>query len=258
MQRHIESVRNFQIMAQYTFSAEAFSKASGLISRYFGIEITNQSQCKDGSITLDTSLDLNEIRKAYAGLPSSSPNDSVIQDALLLLSDHVKSTAPMPDENSADKITKRQDMLRLYVFCEENSNSHEDITIRSRTGSIRLANSRNWLYEKLAKPYLQANLATIASVDEAKKELLTGRRSRGRKPNDPRVPALLWGIYGMLSELHGFDSLMPNTLCNFIIRLLQIQGVFPPDTEIDTLWVRAELRYIRSRPVKPKFPIREG
>lgn len=255
MQRHIESVRDSPFMTQYTFSAEAFSRASGLIRQYFGIEITNQAQCKDGSTTLNTSLDLNEIRKAYAELPGPSPNDSVIQDAVILLSDHVKSNAPLPDENSADKTAKRQDMLRLYVFCEENLHSHEDITIRSRTGSIRLANSSNWLYEKLARPYLQANLATITSLDEAKKELLTGRRSRGRKPNDPRVPALLWGTYGMLSELHGFDSMMPNALCNFIIRLLQIQGVFPPDTEIDTLWVRAELRYIRSRPVKPRFPM---
>lgn len=245
-------------MAQYTFPTEAFTKASELISQYFGIEITMSAQCKDGSITLDTTLDLNELQKAYVELLGSSPNDGIIQDALVLLSDYVKSTAPLPDEKSFDKTAKlctRQDMLRLYVFCEENGHSHEDITIRSKAGSIRLANSRNWLYERLAKPYLQANLTEITSVDEAKKELLTGKRSRGRKPNDPRVPALLWGSFRLLSELHGFDSLMPNALCNFIIRLLQVQGVFPPDTEIDTLWVRAELRYIRSRPVKPKFPM---
>jgi hypothetical protein len=40
---------------------------------------------------------------------------------------------------------------------------------------------------------------------------------------------------------------MPNKLCQFIIAYLQILDILPADTDIDTFWVRAQLRYIRSR-----------
>ena len=61
------------------------------------------------------------------------------------------------------------------------------------------------------------------------------------------MPRLMWGTFRLLTDLHGFRTPMPNVLCEFIIRLLQIQEVFPENTDIDTLWVRAQLRYLRGK-----------
>ena len=154
-------------------------------------------------------------------------------------------------------------MIPSNDFCDNAERSFSQrtrrmpaITLRSKKGSIRLHNSLNWLWQDLVWPYMEKKFPDILNAEDARKELLTGKRRRGRRPNDPRVPVLLWGTYRMLYDLHGFNSPMPNSLCNFIIQLLQIQDVFPNETEIDTLWVRAELRYINSRPVKPRFPIK--
>ena len=247
-------------MTNYTFKPDAFAEASALLSNYYGIELLPSISRKDDTIVLETSLDIDGIRKIFEDLPGVSGNDPTVLDALILLSSYIKSNAPLLDEESFAKATKvyiRQDVLRLYLFCEENKCSYEGITIRGKKGSIRLHNSMNWLWKDLAGPYLEKNFPDILNAEDARKELLTGKRRRGRRPNDPRVPVLLWGTYKMLSDLHGFSSPMPNSLCNFIIQLLQIQDVFPNETEIDTLWVRAELRYIKSRPVKPRFPIKE-
>ena len=246
-------------MTQYTFKPDAFAKASALLTDYYGIELVPSIYQKDDTIVLDTSLEIDGIRKIFEELPGVSENDSDILDALILLSSYIKSNAPLLDEESFAKATKayiRQDMLRLYIFCEDNECSYEGITIRSKKGSIRLHNSLNWLWQDLVWPYMEKNFPDILNAEDARKELLTGKRRRGRRPNDPRVPVLLWGTYRLLYDLHGFNSPMPNSLCNFIIQLLQIQDVFPNETEIDTLWIRAELRYINSRPVKPRFPIK--
>ena len=42
-------------------------------------------------------------------------------------------------------------------------------------------------------------------------------------------------------------------LCEFLIRMLRALELIPADSEIDIYWIRAELRYIRSRSVKPSF-----
>lgn len=247
-------------MTQYTFKPDTFGKASVLLGKYYGIELLPSMYQKDDTVVLKTSIDIDGIRKSFEELSGTSENDSLIVGTLILLSSYIKSNAPLLDEESFAKATKaytRQDMLRLYVFCEENRHSYEGITIRGKKGSIRLQNSLNWLWKDLVDPYLKKSLSDIQNSEEARKELLTGKCRRGRRPNDPRVPVLLWGTYQMLSDLHGFSSPMPNSLCNFIIQLLQIQDVFPLETEIDTLWVRAELRYIKSRPIKPRFPIKE-
>ena len=247
-------------MTQYPFKPKAFAEAAALLTDYYGIELVPSICQKDDTIVLETSLEIDVIRKIFEELPGVSDKDTAILDALILLSSYIKSNVPLLDEESFAKATKmytRQDVLRLYIFCEENKCSYEGISIRGKKGSIRIHNSLNWLWKDLVGPYMEKNFPDILNAEEAKKELLTGKRRRGRRPNDPRVPVLLWGTYKMLSDLHGFSSPMPNSLCNFIIQLLQIQDVFPNETEIDTLWVRAELRYIKSRPVKPRFPIKE-
>ena len=246
-------------MTHYTFKPDAFAEAAALLREYYGIELLPSITQKDDTIVLETSLEHEVIRKIFEDLPGVSDKDSAILDALILLSSYVKCNAPLLDEESFAKATKsftRQDMLRLYIFCEENKCSYEGISIRGKKGPIRLHNSMNWLWKDLVGPYMEKNIPEIMNAEDARKELLTGKRRRGRRPNDPRVPVLLWGTYRMLYDLHGFNSPMPNSLCNFIIQLLQIQDVFPNETEIDTLWVRAELRYIKSRPVKPRFPIK--
>jgi hypothetical protein len=78
-------------------------------------------------------------------------------------------------------------------------------------------------------------------------ELKKIKRHRGRIPTDPRIAILMWGTYSLIREYCSFRSPMPNRLCQFIIAYLQILDILPTDTEIDTFWVRAQLRYIRSK-----------
>ena len=107
-------------MTQYTFKADAFAEASALLSNYYGIELLPSISRKDDTIVLETSLDIDGIRKIFEDLPGVSKNDSTVLDALILLSSYIKSNAPLLDEESFAKATKayiRQDVLRLYLFC---------------------------------------------------------------------------------------------------------------------------------------------
>ena len=110
-------------MTNYTFKPDAFAEASALLSNYYGIELLPSISRKDDTIVLETSLDIDGIRKIFEDLPGVSGNDPTVLDALILLSSYIKSNAPLLDEESFAKAMKayiRQDVLRLYIFCEEN------------------------------------------------------------------------------------------------------------------------------------------
>lgn len=150
---------------------------------------------------------------------------------------------------------RQRDYLRLYVI--QNSTREEDgITIRNKSRSIRLNNYSNWFVKELLNPFLKEKLSDVANLEEAIAELDKPKPvKKGRRPGDPRISILLWDTYLMLSDELPLKSPMPNNLCNFLITLLQIQKVLPASSVIDAFWIRAQLRYIHSRPEKPRFPI---
>ena len=104
-------------MTNYTFKPDAFAEASALLSNYYGIELLPSICQKDDTIVLETSLEIDVIRKIFEELPGVSDKDTAILDALILLSSYIKSNAPLLDEESFARATKtyiRQDVLRLY------------------------------------------------------------------------------------------------------------------------------------------------
>ena len=91
--------------------------------------------------------------------------------------------------------------------------------------------------------------------EEAEQELLSSKPKQGRTVSDPRLPALLWGTYGLLTELKGFKTPMPNILCDFLRQLMVLWDVLPDSPVIDTMWIRAQLRYLKAKEVKPTLEI---
>ena len=211
-----------------------------------------------------TSIDVERLTEIYRELIHSYKGIDITLNkgalnALILMSDYVLRHAPALDEASFRKVLEnytRQDLLRLYVFCYENlEGERHEITLRCKQGSVRLQNCCNWFREELMRDYLETHLPEIVTLQQAKEELLTGRRKRGREPKDARIPALLWGTYNVLVIHQWLPETMPNALCQFLIQLLQLQGVLPLDTEIDTFWIRAQLRYLRSKGMSLGYPI---
>ena len=150
---------------------------------------------------------------------------------------------------------RQRDYLRLYVLATSTRDGDE-ITIRNKRRSIRLNNYSNWIVKELLDPFLTEKLSGVENLEEALAALDEPKPvKKGRRPGDPRVGILLWGTYQMLSDELPLKSPMPNNLCNFLITLLQIQKVLPASPVIDAFWIRAQLRYIRSRPEKPRFPM---
>lgn len=245
-------------MTQLTFTPEEYGTAADNLRKYYGIELTNLTKEPQ---RLSVSFDAELLAASYTTLVCSYPNGELCQEALdtlLLLTAYVVDHTPTINEESFKKVLQnytRQDLLRLYVFCYEYlEGENRAFTMRGSKGSVRLENYCNWFRDEMVQDYLKKNLLGITSVAQAKAELLSGKRKRGRVPNDARVPALLWGTYQLLMERQGLPDAMPNALCEFLIQMLQIQQVFPLDTEIDAFWIRAQLRYIRSRDKKPIFP----
>lgn len=243
-------------MKQISLSPERFKNARALLRSYYGLKLRSPRPDSDGSITIGTSADTDSIERAYDELIGSNENSLVLKDALILLSWYVINTGPALDANSSKEAFGRylrQDLLRIHVFFNSTVKSPGAISLRSRDGSVKLDNCCNWIWEDLLKDYLREKLPDIKSAEQAGKELLNCKNRRGRRPNDKRVPVLLWGTYRMLSDKNEFSSSMPNALCEFIITLIQAQGLFPQDTEIDAQWIRAQLRYIKTKDQKPSF-----
>ena len=241
-----------------TFSPVQFGVAAENLQRYYGIDLANTE--KDFT-DFTASFNADSLTYKYGTLICSFANwefSREVLDTLLLLTEYVIVNTPTINADSFKKVLQnytRQDLLRLYVFCYEYLDSENRVfTMRGRKGSVRLENYCNWFRDEMVRDYLKRNLPGITSVAQAKAELLSGKRKRGRVPNDARVPALLWGTYQLLTERQGLPAAMPNALCEFLIQMLQIQQVFPLDTEIDAFWIRAQLRYIRSRDKKPRYP----
>lgn len=146
-------------------------------------------------------------------------------------------------------LSYREDMLKLYLLCRQNENLQGWVGIKSAGGSIRLKNEGNRFFE-----YLKGIIfPEVVNDEQAQAELAAMKRKRGRQPKDERSLAVLWGAFRFLTSLQGFQSDMPNALCDFLICLLQWMEYIPADSPIDRYWIRAELRYMRSRSVKPFF-----
>ena len=260
--RHIKCVKAL-FMALLIFTKSDYTRSALILKLSYDIDFDVIQEGPDGTFILNTKVDVERLNESYHELLHSYKGLDITQDsgvvnALILMSDYVLRHTPVLDEASFRKTLEcytRQDLLRLYVFCYENlEGDRHEITLRSKQGSIRLQNCCNWFREELMRDYLETHLPEIVTLQQAKEELLTGRRKRGREPKDARIPALLWGTYQALVTQQNLPEMMPNALCQFLIQLLQLQEVLPLDTEIDTFWIRAQLRYLRSKGKRPSFP----
>ena len=253
-------------MSVIHLSAEEMATVNDAVLKYFGITLrqtedkknakADEAEEEDFAIILP--FDFRELQEIYSSEIDACSNDDFILKTLAVVSEFVITESRLLSTESFNEIigkSIRQDLLRMYIFREEYlEGSDRSFTLRGPRGSMLITNRCDWIWDELIGEYFRRVLPDVESIDTAKVELITGQKKRpGRKPKDGRVPALLWGTYQLLHDMHSFRSPMPNCLCNFIVLLLQLQGVFRPDTEIDAMWVRAELRYIQSRPQKPTY-----
>lgn len=246
------------------FTKKTFFQATSLVKIYYGIDLQLVDNEHFDYITFDTVVNIDILTKSYSTFLYSYRDSELypqpqIITSLILLTDYVLKHTSSLNEASFTKTLDnytRLDLLRLYIFCHEylEGGNHE-LTLRSKQGSIHLQNCCNWFREELLSDYLNTHLQGINALSQAKEELLSGRRKRGRQPNDARILAILWGTYQMLIERQKIPDSMPNALCRFLIQLLQLQEILSADTEIDTFWIRAQLRYLRSKEEKPRFPV---
>ena len=235
-------------MENYNVMEKATLQAEDLLEKYYGIE--SGEPCPKSACDGNHGEPVVPLKESYERYLGNCENDGIILQTLYSLYRHFRQHRPMADEEAFQNAIRkniRRDLLRLYVFCHNSSKNYENINLSSRVDSIRLSNSSNWLWNELMKNYLRENLPDITSVAQAKDELMRGKSKRGRQPKDARIPVIIWGTYRLLTDLHGFRTPMPNSLCDFLVRLLQDMGIIPENTEIDKYWIRAELRYIKGR-----------
>lgn len=232
-----------------SISPEEKGQLKELLKKYYGIDYQFDNEI---SFDLIFSKDeqLGRLQSIYSTYLGTGPNDGTIIKIIALIALYYQKHTPVTDEEAFHKATQkgiRQDLLRLYVFCNNSLKNYENINISSKVDSIKLGNNCNWLWNDLVKDYLKANIPDITSVAQAKDELIRGKSKRGRQPKDARIPVIIWGTYCLLTDLHGFQTPMPNSLCDFLVKLLQNMKILPENTEIDKYWIRAELRYMKSK-----------
>lgn len=217
------------------------------LKSHFGIERANlgalQQDGKELSLLCD--WDDDKIAEAFGRL--KLPNEKELLNALRIVIFLVRNNGGARRSES-----RLRDMLRLYLFVKKNR-CEGKIGIRNRIISLDIENDGEWFIEELLLPFLSDNLDGIASADDAEKELSNLVGKRGRHPKEKRIAPLMWGAYRLLSGSRQWKSPMPNDMCDFILTLLEVAGLIPENEEKDAIWIRAQLRYMASRPSQPDF-----
>ena len=235
-------------MERITLTSRRLNDVKRNLHKYYNYEISDKISSE---IPLDIATDINliRLRESYRQLIGNEDREIELIDTLATVSHYMSSDSlgmSVSIYHMLDEMI-RSDLLRLYIMLYDSSPQTTWISIRTINGTIRLRNYCNWFQDDMIKNYLKKNLADIQNVSQAKSELEKNKRPKGRIPNDPRLSHLLWGTYSLLHDTCAFKSPMPNRLCQFLLIYLQMLGIVPLDTEIDTFWIRAQLRYIRSK-----------
>lgn len=221
-----------------------------LLSLHFGI---TRDYCEDGLIPQPVPEDADFFKTELTEL-GIADTEGTLAGALGALTAVIRQSPAMFRPLTREDLCRmmiRRDLLRLYVFCSQ-MDAETNLTLRSGKLNIRLGNCGDWTRVRLFRPFLAAEMPDVANARQARAELEAVKPVRGRRANDIRIPILLWGAYEMLSCAHRFRTPMPNVLCEFLIRMLQRMSVLPEETDIDTLWIRAQLRYLRGRKEKAR------
>ena len=235
-------------MKKITLTAERYNTAIMYLSKFF--EYDKLTPICNGEIAiLETSMDITKLHKVYNTYIDNTDSTERVIDTLILVSHVLRKDNLGKSPKLRDTMSEwiRADLLQLYLTAYGNSGMTSWVSVRTVDGTVKLRNFCNWFMDDMVKDYLRKNLTDITNAEQALEELRRIKGRRGRIPTDPRISILLWGTYTLVKEHHEFKSPMPNRLCQFIIAYLQILDILPADSEIDTFWVRAQLRYIRSR-----------
>ena len=235
-------------MERITLTSRRLNDVKRNLHKYYNYEISDKTSSE---IPLDIATDINliRLRESYRQLIGNEDREIELIDTLATVSHYMSSDSlgmSVSIYHMLDEMI-RSDLLRLYIMLYDSSPQTTWISIRTINGTIRLRNYCNWFQDDMIKNYLKKNLPDIQNVSQAKSELEKNKRPKGRIPNDPRLSHLLWGTYSLLHDACAFKTPMPNRLCQFLLIYLQMLGIVPLDTEIDTFWIRAQLRYIRSK-----------
>lgn len=235
-------------MERITLTSRRLNDVKRNLHKYYNYEISDKTSSE---IPLDIATDINliRLRESYRQLIGNEDREIELIDTLAIVSHYMSSDSlgmSVSIYHMLDEMI-RSDLLRLYIMLYDSSPQTTWISIRTINGTIRLRNYCNWFQDDMIKNYLKKNLPDIQNVSQAKSELEKNKRPKGRIPNDPRLSHLLWGTYSLLHDTCAFKTPMPNRLCQFLLIYLQMLGIVPLDTEIDTFWIRAQLRYIRCK-----------
>ena len=235
----------------YIYTQEEYKKAKKNLLTYYNVSerVIDAVVNSNGNEVIELpSLLEEQLIAAYVPLGLSKADKEILQTLLLL----VYCFSLDADIIGSSEDIRIRDILKLFLLCAGTKDG-DSIIVKNRTRSFRLDNRSNWIINEVVKPLCEKKLDKGRSPSDIESELdLLSRRQRGRRYKDPYVPILLWGTYKLLSDRHCFQTPMPNRLCSFLIDLLKIMKVFPHNTQVDEFWIRAQLRYIRSK--KDKRP----
>ena len=237
-----------------TLTQDEIIAARYALDKYYGI-----NEGLIGNVSLNSAWDYASLLKGFESLADPYQHRTLL-NALSLLVCCLLESPGLQRELKSDELfeqMRHREYLHLYQFCKSIRNG-ETVFIRNSINSLRINNYSNWFVQELMNPFLKEKLNSITDLESALRGFGGPKPiKKGRRANDPRIAILLWGSYKMISDDIAFSSPMPNSLCNVLILLLQLSKVLPASPVIDSFWIRAQLRYIRSRPIKPRFPIQD-
>jgi len=214
--------------------------------QYYDLSI---KQIQEGFLPrLSSEGDIQKLKAIYQ-VVGPGRNDEETIFTLQLLINIVKKTQfvnPYTAEVVKEQM-RRRDLLRLLILCD-TTKLGDVIIIKNRSRSFQLHNDANWFIHTVIKPFVIKELGDDCTMTKAAEELEKATtHHRGRRANNPQMLKIIWGTYRYITDTHNFRTPMPNTLCNFIIKLLILMDILPENTEIDAFWIRAQLRYMESK-----------
>ena len=268
----------------YTISTELFGKSVELLHKYFGItlayfepefqqlpsfakNITSLTPYKDTlndeeSITLTGYMYKEYTEILFDGIKEDDEIDSTIISAVTILQavliqerhNQVSEEFSIIMEEEWMYNLVREDLLKLFIFMHGKDFKTQRVSIKRDRKTLKLENSYNWIFDRMATLYLKKYLADITTVEQAQKELATYKKKGGRPHENKNVNIVLYGIYRMFTEEKKMKSKASDALCNMIVNFLKLTGlVRENDVYVNKAWVRSQIRYMSEQDAPPRF-----
>lgn len=160
---------------------------------------------------------------------------------------------PATDPNDYYPQNLRDDLLKMYLFCEDTPEvpyQYNEISIKMNGHKQTFQNYDNYLLRRVLKDFCRKylNIEGIYTKEEVIEDLQL-RHKAGRRSMNDYSPAIIYGTYKMLKTISQEETAISTAICRIIGKFLYYLKLESIDVATDEHYIRTNItRVLKKNP----------